>query len=414
MTTSFPASFDNFTNPTPSSNMSDAGVLHSDQHANANDAIRALEAVVGVTNSTVSTSHTKKLADIETALTTKQTTLIAGTNITITGNTISSTGGSGASALTVLDEGVSLNTGVTSINFAGAVVTASAIGNAITVDVSGSSGGAGGVTNLTTTPSATTITINSDTGTDAIIPSVTTTVAGVMTATDKTKLDGIATGATVNSTDATLLSRSNHTGLQTIGTVTGLQLALDGKATSAQGTLADTAVQPAGLTKAAVGLANVDNTSDLAKPISTLTQTALNTKTATGHLHVFADISGLVSGLAAKADVGHEHVSANITDLSQSLSEKDLYIQTLSMANVTAIDGTEKVAVIQGTSSKLTTVDGILARSNVMVATKDVGGNWTGMAAPGGGAINDMIVISSAEPSNTDGRPDGTIYIKVA
>lgn len=35
------------------------------------------------------------------------------------------------------------------------------------------------------------------------------------------------------------------------------------------------------LDKAAVGLANVDNTSDLGKPISTLTQTALNAKEAT-------------------------------------------------------------------------------------------------------------------------------------
>lgn len=41
---------------------------------------------------------------------------------------------------------------------------------------------------------------------------------------------------------------------------------------------ADTAVQPAGLTKDAVGLGNVDNTSDLTKPISTATQTALNLK----------------------------------------------------------------------------------------------------------------------------------------
>jgi hypothetical protein len=38
----------------------------------------------------------------------------------------------------------------------------------------------------------------------------------------KTKLDGIATGATANSSDATLLSRANHTGTQAAGTITGL------------------------------------------------------------------------------------------------------------------------------------------------------------------------------------------------
>jgi hypothetical protein len=38
----------------------------------------------------------------------------------------------------------------------------------------------------------------------------------------KTKLDGIASGATANSSDATLLARANHTGTQGAGTITGL------------------------------------------------------------------------------------------------------------------------------------------------------------------------------------------------
>jgi hypothetical protein len=45
----------------------------------------------------------------------------------------------------------------------------------------------------------------------------------------KTKLDGIATGATANDTDAQLRDRSTHTGTQAISTVTGLQTVLDGK-----------------------------------------------------------------------------------------------------------------------------------------------------------------------------------------
>lgn len=49
------------------------------------------------------------------------------------------------------------------------------------------------------------------------------------TATEQTKLAGIATGATANSSDATLLARANHTGVQAISTVTGLQTALDDK-----------------------------------------------------------------------------------------------------------------------------------------------------------------------------------------
>lgn len=42
---------------------------------------------------------------------------------------------------------------------------------------------------------------------------------GVMTGSDKTKLDGIATGATANSADATLLARANHTGTQAPATI---------------------------------------------------------------------------------------------------------------------------------------------------------------------------------------------------
>lgn len=55
----------------------------------------------------------------------------------------------------------------------------------------------------------------------------TTGTAGFMSATDKTKLDGIASGATANATDAQLRDRSTHTGTQTIATISGLQTSLD-------------------------------------------------------------------------------------------------------------------------------------------------------------------------------------------
>ena len=45
----------------------------------------------------------------------------------------------------------------------------------------------------------------------------------------KTKLDGIAAGATANATDAQLRDRATHTGTQAISTVAGLQTALNGK-----------------------------------------------------------------------------------------------------------------------------------------------------------------------------------------
>jgi hypothetical protein len=47
----------------------------------------------------------------------------------------------------------------------------------------------------------------------------TTGAAGAMSSSDKTKLDGVATGATANQTDSFLLDRTNHTGTQTASTI---------------------------------------------------------------------------------------------------------------------------------------------------------------------------------------------------
>jgi hypothetical protein len=98
-------------------------------------------------------------------------------------------------------------------------------------------------TNLSYTASTTSGIINSSTGGGATIPAATNLAAGLMINTDKIKLDSIETGAQVN----TVTSVAGR-----IGAVI--------------------------LTKSDVGLGNVDNTSDAAKPVSTAQQTALNSK----------------------------------------------------------------------------------------------------------------------------------------
>ena len=89
-----------------------------------------------------------------------------------------------------------------------------------------------------------------------------------------------------------------------IADVTGLQTALNSKeATITATTSADYYRGDktfATLNKAAVGLTNVDNTSDANKPVSTATQTALNGKTDTGHAHTIANVTGLQGALDAK------------------------------------------------------------------------------------------------------------------
>ena len=59
MTTSFPASLDTLTNPTSGDSLNSPS--HSGQHADANDAIEALQAKVGVDSSAVTTSLDYKL-----------------------------------------------------------------------------------------------------------------------------------------------------------------------------------------------------------------------------------------------------------------------------------------------------------------------------------------------------------------
>jgi hypothetical protein len=63
MATNYPSSLDTITNPSGTDSLSSPS--HSQQHANANDAIEALQAKVGVNNSAVSTSLDYRVASLE-------------------------------------------------------------------------------------------------------------------------------------------------------------------------------------------------------------------------------------------------------------------------------------------------------------------------------------------------------------
>lgn len=66
MATNFPTSLDSLSNPSANDLVenSNAALDHHTQHANANDAIEALEAKVGVNSSGVTTSHDYKLSEV--------------------------------------------------------------------------------------------------------------------------------------------------------------------------------------------------------------------------------------------------------------------------------------------------------------------------------------------------------------
>ena len=98
--------------------------------------------------------------------------------------------------------------------------------NKVTIEGDGGGGG-GGATNLSTSQTASNFTINSDTGSDAVVPLGNGTLAGAtsndFTSAEKTKLSGIATGAEVNvnadwnavSGDAQILNKPTISGINT-------------------------------------------------------------------------------------------------------------------------------------------------------------------------------------------------------
>ena len=202
---------------------------------------------------------------------------------------------------------------------------------------------------------------------------------------DKAKLDGIATGATANSSDANLLARQNHTGTQAISTVTDLQDALTAKAPLASPTFTGTV---SCITKTMVGLGNVDNTSDAAKPISTATQTALNAKAPINN----PTFTGTVSGVT-KSMVGLGNVD-NTSDLNKPIST----------ATQTALDGK------QASGTYATLVGGKVPGEQLPGFVDDVLEYTNVGDLPATGTSGTLYVVTS---ENKVYRWSGTQYIEI-
>lgn len=183
-------------------------------------------------------------------------------------------------------------------------------------------------------------------------PLATQQADGLMAAADKTKLDGVAPGATktpLGTTMATALgtaaagtmgtaARSDHvhpmpTAAQVgaapashghaISNVTGLQTALDGKAsTTHTHTAADVGAAPASHGHA----------------ISEVTglQTALDGKAASSHTHTIGNVTGLQTALDGKAASSHGHAISEVTGLQTALDGKAASSHTHTAAQVGA------------------------------------------------------------------------------
>ncbi len=239
MATNFPTSLDNLTNPAGSDPVNNPS--HASQHANLNDAIEKLEEKVGVNNSAVTTSLDYRVKQLETNPVASYTdeeardaialALRTSGGITVSSddvaNTITLSTDSTIATKTYVDTAVSSTVNTAALTY----VPYSEVGNA------------DGIATL-------------DANARIPLSQLGNLIDGAPAALD-----------TLNELAAAINDDASY--------AAGITTALGLKAPIASPTFTGTV---GGITKDMVGLANVDNTTDANKPVSTATQTALNLK----------------------------------------------------------------------------------------------------------------------------------------
>ena len=237
------------------------------------------------------------------------------------------------------------------------------------------------IANLTTSQSSTNVTINSDVGTDAVIPLGNGVNAGVSlndyTTAEKTKLSGIAAGATVNSSDATLLNRSNHTGTQLSSTISDFNTQIAANALLKTNNLSDLANVVTAKTN--LSLQNVDNTTDLNKPISTLTQTALNLKANLASPTFTGTVSGITASMVGAPNGSGDSTGINTGDNSVNTTYANDYRAANFIAgtnylapNGSAANLTSFPTLNQNTTGTASTITNTITESQVVNLVSDL------------------------------------------
>lgn len=107
------------------------------------------------------------------------------------------------------------------------------------------------------------------------------------------------------------------------------------------------------LSKSDVGLSQVDNTSDAAKPVSTAQQAALDGKAALVHAHAIADVTGLQTSLDGKAATSHTHTKSQIADFAHTHPISEVTNLQTALDGKAATSHTHAIADVTGLQTSL-------------------------------------------------------------
>lgn len=191
------------------------------------------------------------------------------------------------------------------------------------------------------------------------INAATTATPGIMTAADKTKLNGLKDQAGIT---------SDINAVQT-----NLETHINNKS------------NPHEVTKDQVGLGNVDNTSDANKPISNATQTALNGKfSATDGNALKQRVDNIPELVATDITVDSDNDSVNISLDKTSIVDGTLSGTTININSATA----SKAGILVPTDKSK--IDKIITNGN---GTKYLSDNGTYKEVSGGSSSSDINII---------------------
>lgn len=230
-------------------------------------------------------------------------------------------------------------------------------------------------TNLSNTPAASTLTVNSSTGNNTTLPAATTSAAGVMTSADKSKLNGIASGAQTG----TVTSVSGGTGLT--GTVT----------TSGSINLANTAVSPGSYTLASITVdaqGRITSASNGTAGTGSVTSIATSapitggTITTSGTIGISAATTSAAGSMSAADKSKLDGIAAgatNVTNNTQIANGRGFTTNTGTVTSV-ATSGALTGGTIT-TSGTLSVRNGTTGQTGVVQLSTSTGSTSTTLAA---------------------------------